>query len=128
MGRRSSTLVRMPLAGRRPGSWHWLIVKDTAREMKVLTLDVRGSPRTLPVFGSEDTALRMLPSSGGWRVRKTGGGELISVLYGPCSGAARVALDPSPSLVDAGMVELVSTSADAFVDSLLGRAWLRGSL
>jgi hypothetical protein len=128
MGRRSSTLVRMPLARRRPGSWHWLIVEDTAREMKVLTLDVRGSPRTLPVFGSEDTALKMLPSSGVWRVRKTGDGELISVLCGPCSGAARVALDPSPGLVDAGMIELVSTSADAFVDSLLGITRPPGSL
>jgi len=127
MGKRSSTLVRMPLTGR-VGSWHWLIVKDTVREMEILTLDVRGCPRTLPVFGSEDTAMRMLPLSGGWRVRKTGGGELISVLCGPCSGAARVALDPFPGLVDSGMVELVSTGSDVFLDLLLGRDRPRGSL
>jgi hypothetical protein len=121
-------LERVPVAGR--VSWHWLIVKDTVSEMEILTLDVGGHPRTLPVFGSEDTALRMLPLSGGWRVRKTGGGELISVLCGPCSGATRVALDPSPGLVDSGVIELVSESTDAFLDLLLGRdrTWLHDSL
>jgi len=128
MGKRGSTHETVPVAGR--VLWHWLIVKDTAREMEILTLDVGGSPRTLPVFGSEDAALRMLPLSGGWRVRKTGGGELISVLCGPCSGATRVALDPSPRLVEAGMIELVSESTDVFLDLLLGRGrtWLHDSL
>jgi hypothetical protein len=63
-------------------------------------------------------------------VRKTGGGELISVLCGPCSDATRVALDPSPRLVDSGMVELVSEGTESFIDLLLGmgRARLHDAL
>ena len=127
MGKGGSTIESAPVAGR--VLWHWLIVKDTVSEMEILTLDIGGCPRTLPVFGSEDTAQRMLPASGGWRVRKTGGGELISVLCGPCSDASWVALDPSPRLIDSGMVELVSENTDAFLDLLLGsrRAWLHDS-
>ena len=128
MGKKGSRTESAPVAGR--VLWHWLIVKDTVSEIEILTLDMGGYPRTLPVFGSEDTALRMLPSSGGWRVRKTGGGELISVLCGPCSDASLVAIDPSPGLVDSGMVEMVSESTDIFLDLLLGRgrAWLHDSL
>ena len=111
-------------------SWHWLIVKNTASEMEVLTLRVRGSQRVLPVFGSEDTATRMLPASGEWRVRKTCGGELISILCGPLSDATLVAMDPSPELVEAGMVGLVSERTGGFLDMLLGRgrAWFYDSL
>jgi hypothetical protein len=128
MGKRSSTLKSAPVAGQM--LWHWLIVKDTGSEMRFLTLNIGGYSRTLPVFSSEDTALRMLPSSGGWRVRKTGGGELISVLCGPCSDATMVALDPSPELIDAGMVQLVSESTDVFLEVLLrkGRARHHDSL
>jgi hypothetical protein len=118
MGKRGSTIESAPVAGR--VLWHWLIVKDTVSELEILTLDIGGCPRTLPVFGSEDTALRMLPASGGWRARKTGGGELISVLCGPCSDASWVALDPSPGLIDSGMVELVSENTDFFLNLLLG--------
>ncbi len=123
MGKRSSRLKSAPVAGQM--LWHWLIVKNTLSEMKILTLDIGGYSRTLPVFSSEDTALRMLPSSGGWRVRKTGGGELISVLSGPCSDATMVALDPSPGLIDSGMVQLVSESKDVFLEVLLGRVRAR---
>jgi hypothetical protein len=130
MGKRGSTLESVPGANRVLASWHWLIVKNTASEMEVLTLEVGGSLRTLPVFGSEDTALRMRPPSGGWRVRKTGGGELISILCGPCSDATLVAVDPSPELVEAGMLGLVSESTDGFLDLLMGRgrAWFYDSL
>jgi hypothetical protein len=127
MGKKGSRTESAPVAGR--VLWHWLIVKDTVSEIEILTLDMGGYPRTLPVFGSEDTALRMLPATGGWRVRKTGGGKLVSVLCGPCSDASWVALDPSPRLIDSGMVELVSENTDAFLDLLLGsrRAWLHDS-
>ena len=130
MGMRGSTLESVPVTNRVRASWHWLIVKNTASEMEILTLEVGGSQRMLPVFGSKKTAMRMLPPSGGWRVRKTGGGELISILCGPCTDATRVAFDPSPGLVEAGMVELVSESTDGFLDLLLGRgrAWFHDSL
>lgn len=106
-------------------SWHWLIVKNTASEMEILTLEAGGSHRTLPVFGSKKAATRMLPPSGGWRVRKTGGGELISILCGPCIDATRVAFDPSPELVEEERGEIVCESTDGYLDLLMGRgrAW-----
>lgn len=121
MGKRGSTLESVLTMSREGTLWRWLIVKDTASEMEILTLEVGGDLRTLPVFGAEDTALRMLPPSGEWRVRKTGCGELISILCGPCSDASLVAVDPSPELVETGMVELVSERTDGFLDLLLGR-------
>jgi hypothetical protein len=129
MGMRSSTLESVPEANRVRASWQWLIVKNTVSEMEILTLEANGSQRTLLVFGSKKAATRMLPPSGGWRVRKTGGGELISILCGPCSDVARVAFDPSPELIEAGMVELVSESTDGYLDVLMGRgrAWFYDS-
>jgi hypothetical protein len=128
MGMRGSALESVPVANRVRASWHWLIVKDTASEMKILTLEVDG--RTLPVFGSKKAAMKMLPPKGGWRVRKTGGGELISILCGPCTDVTRVAFDPSPGLVEAEMVDLVTESTGRFLDLLMGRgrAWFHDSL
>jgi hypothetical protein len=130
MGKRGSTPESLLVTSRDRVSWHWLIVKDAASEMEVLTLQVGGSPRKLPVFGCEDTALRLLPPSGGWRVRKTGSGELTPILVGPCSDTIRVAPDPSPELVEARMVAFLSESTDSFLDMLLGRgrAWFHDSL
>jgi hypothetical protein len=130
MGKGGSTPERATVKGRDRASWHWLIVKNTTSELEVLTLEVGSHPRILPVFGSEEAALRMLPSYGGWRVRKTGGGELISVLRGPCRDASRVALDPSPEILAAGMGELVTENKNGFLDALLGRgrAWFHHSL
>lgn len=127
MGMRGSTLESVPVANRVRASWHWLIVKNTASEMEILTLEVDG--RTLPIFGSKKAAMKMLPPTGGWRVRKTGGGELISILCGPCTDATRVAFDPSPELVEEEMVELVSESTGGFLDLLMGRgrAWFDDS-
>lgn len=129
MVKRDSTPERAPVESRDRTSWHWLIVKNTTSELEVLTLDVGSHPRMLPIFGSEEAALRMLPSFGGWRVRKTGSGELISVLCGPCRDASRVALDPSPEILAARMDELVTENKDGFLDTLLGRgrAWFHNS-
>lgn len=63
--------------------------------------------RVLCVFGFEDEArlFLRLAASGGWRTRASGSGELVSVLYGPCSEVELVALDPLPQ----GEVEAVNT-------------------
>src|SRR3712207_8637243 len=47
---------------------------------------------------------RLAASKDGWRVRQTSVGELVSVLYGPCSDTKKVVLDPVPEV---GMEELV---------------------
>ena len=55
-----------------------------------------------------------------WRVRLTGCGELISVLYGPCARVRRVTLDPLPQMVANGTAALVSLDRHRFLDHLMG--------
>lgn len=95
---------------------YWLIARYDHRQMKVLTI-VRDGKEVLPVFSFEEEAREFLKSvEEGWNARRTGAGELISVLCGPCANAKRVALDPSEELTD-----LVSVSRQGFMDFLLGR-------
>ncbi len=102
----------------------WLIVKHENSRMAVLTVDDCGG-ETLPVFSYEEEAEAYLWLAGqaevGWRARKTTAGELISVLYGPCAGAKKVALDPLPAVGGATMVERVSLGRERFMQSLMNR-------
>ena len=80
----------------------------------------------LPVFSFEDEARMFLEIGklGGWRVRETSDGELISVLCGPCAGVRKVVLDPLPGLDGEGMNDLLSMEREAFMESLLSMQWL----
>jgi hypothetical protein len=108
---------------RRP---HWLITKHGISGMDVLTVDLGGSDDALAVFGFEEEAqmfldLRLAGSGEGWRTRQTSPGELVSVLYGPCSGAKRVALDPLPEVVDREKsIGLLAMLRNDFLQVLLG--------
>ncbi len=77
--------------------------------------------RVLPVFSFEEEAnlyLR-LGIPGGWRVRQTEGGELLSLLYCLCNKVELVALDPIPAVETDGMDRLVSLKRERFMDVLL---------
>ena len=77
-----------------------------------------GGEQALPIFSGEGEAEMFVWLKGafedGWRVRETSAGELVSILYGPCVGVGRVALDPSPEMV-AETIRLVSVSRERFV-------------
>jgi hypothetical protein len=101
----------------------WLIVKHDNDQVSVLTIQ-RGSDReALPVFSFEEEAETFLwlgrPGTC-WRARETAAGELVSVLYGPCTSVKKVALDPLPIVDAATMVDLVSLSRERFLQSLVG--------
>ncbi len=110
---------------RRPGSAYWLIAKNENGRMEVLAIDLAGGEEALPVFSHEEEAEMFLGPWGvafeGWQVRESTAGELISVLYGPCAGVERVALDPLPKMVAQRTVGLVSLSRERFLDLLLSR-------
>lgn len=55
----------------------------------------------------------------GWQVRETSSGELVSILYGPCAGVGRVALDPSPEIVGINAVSLISVTRERFLSWIL---------
>jgi len=89
----------------------------------MLTLD-RGAQQALPVFGHEEEAEMFLclgDAEDGWRVRESTAGELVSLLYGPCTHVERVALDPLPKMLDQSLVGLVSLDRKRWLSLVLGR-------
>ncbi len=87
------------LKAKRTDRWHWLIVKHITSRMEVFTTHLCGDGKTLAVFSFEEEAEKFLDlcpaaSKDGWRVRQTSVGELVSVLYEPCSDTKKVVLDP----------------------------------
>ena len=140
-GREGAT--QAPSLASSPSAPYWLIVRGRGRGphgVEVFTLDPAGSGKTLPVFGSEEaaeTSVPVLVTGDEWRVRRTGGGELLSVLSasgfsaGPCTGVQRVALDPSPEMMNGSEADLalVCMGRRCFMERLMGRgrAWFDGS-
>ena len=102
----------------------WLIANLTDGKMEVFTLD-SGGDRVLPVFSFRDEAemyVRLQLGTPGWEPRVSSPGEIVSVLYGPLSDVARVALDPLPEVCGASVLELLCVRREAFVRSLIGEA------
>lgn len=96
----------------------------------MLIVEVPGGERLLPVFSAAAEAEMFVwlsrpdrLSGKGWFVRRTGCGELLSMLIGPRRSVRRVALDPSPELIGIDGVEqeieLVCVTRKDFVERLL---------
>ena len=113
-------------ASKGAGRTHWLIAKHGVSGMDVLTIRLGDGAEALVVFAFEEQArvfveARFGASGEGWGVRQTWPGELASVLLGPCSGAKKVALDPSPEAVEEGKsARLRAMDRDRFLGMLLG--------
>ena len=101
-----------------PSSTFWLVVMHEDHQMEVLMVGC-SSEQAMPVFSGEGEAEMFVWLGGaleeGWQVRQISSGELVSILYGPCAGVGRVALDPSPEMV-AETIRLVSVSRETFVN------------
>ena len=131
---------------KRPGGYYWLIVKQSASGQADAQADVQvGAPEIfsmgfaeqecLPVFSFREEAemfLRLRSLEDDWGARKSGSGELLSLLSSSLSGVEQVALDPLPEISDNSVVtNLISMSRKGFMNHLLvrmvrGRSWLRG--
>jgi hypothetical protein len=110
--------------GRRNKRW-WLIVKNANSRVEFLTTesDADGG-ESLVVFGHEEEAEMFLYFGGygndDWHARESSSGEIVSVLYGPCSGTESVALDPLAEMVACGTLGVVRLRRERFLDQLLG--------
>jgi hypothetical protein len=108
---------------RRRPRW-WLIAKtENGRVEFLTTTHGEDGGETLPVFGHEEEAemfLHLGRYDDSWSARESSSGEIISVLCGPCSGVASVALDPIPEIVDDGTPGLVRLRRENFLGRLLG--------
>lgn len=99
----------------------WLIAEHHNARMEVLTVDLANG-EALPVFSFKEEAelfLRLEVSRMGWRVREATGGELISILCGPCAGIQQVVLDPPPKILGKMTAGLLSLSRKDFVRTLM---------
>jgi hypothetical protein len=113
------------LKAKRSDRWHWLITKHVTSRMDVFTTRLCGDRKALAVFSFEEEAqmfldFRLAASKDGWRVRQTSVGELVSVLYGPCSDTKKVVLDPVPEVGTEELVDLLSMHRNDFLGFLLG--------
>jgi len=100
----------------------WLIADRTDGRMDVLTID-GGGDLVLPVFSFREEAEMyacLQPGMPDWEPREFSPGELASVLRGPLSGVARVALDPLPEACDGNLLGLLCVRRNAFVGALVG--------
>ncbi len=103
----------------------WLITKHLTSRMDVFTTYLYDDREALVVFSFEEEAqlfldFRLAMSKEGWRVRQTSVGELVSVLYGPCSDTKKVVLDPVPDVGKEELVDLLSMHRNDFLRFLLG--------
>ncbi len=91
--------------------------------MEALTIE-RGGEETLPVFSFREEAemfLELGGFGGGWRVRGSCAGEVVSILCGPCANVREVALDPLPEMLSERTVGLVALDRERFMMRALSR-------
>ena len=105
--------------------YHWLITKHVTSRMDVFTTHLCGDRKALAVFSFEEEAqmfldLRLAAPDEGWKVRQTSIGELVSVLYGPCSDTMEVVLDPVPEVGREELVDPLSMHRNDFLRFLVG--------
>ena len=113
------------LKSKMTGRWYWLITKHTTSKMDVLTVRVDSSGEALAIFSFEEEArmfldFRLAASEEGWCVRQTSVGEVVSVLYGPCSDAKKVVLDSVPEVGRKELVGLLNMHGNDLLRFLLG--------
>ena len=107
------------------GRWYWLITKHATSKMDVLTVRLGSSGEALAIFSFEEEArmfldFRLAASEEGWCARLSSVGEVVSVLYGPCSDAKKVVLDPVPEVGSKESVGLLNMHRNDFLRFLLG--------
>lgn len=103
------------------GARYWLI-SGGAGLSDVLTLDLDGIGRTLPVFSFKEEAELFLSFGGlgeGWLAGENGAGDLVALLLGACADVESVVLDPLPAMLPDSTAGLVVMSLRRFVDRFL---------
>jgi hypothetical protein len=100
----------------------YLIARHENNRLEVLTLATSSHKVALPVFGTERAARDFLLGggfSGGWRVRESTTGELVSLLLGRPAVVDSVALDPRPGITTPDDAEL--RGKKGFIEVLMGK-------
>lgn len=119
-----STMAASPgEAAYRGRTLRYLIARHENNRLELLTLAATSRGEALPVFGTERAArdfLRRGGFCGGWAVRESTTGELVSLLLGHLAGVELVALDPPPGIAASEDAEPRSMSKKEFIAALMG--------
>jgi hypothetical protein len=99
----------------------WLIMRHDGGSLEPLETEFTDGRRALNIFSFEEEArlFLRLGAHGGWRVRATATGELVSILSGPCREVELVALDPLPQREAEAANTLLCVDRERFVGFLL---------
>jgi hypothetical protein len=109
----------MDTSGEHSVPLRYLIARLENNRLRVLTLT---AGETLPVFGTRRAAhdfLRHGGFGGGWQVRESTAGELISLLMGHLADVEIIALDPRSDLTVSGLSQKGTSKRD-FITALMG--------
>ena len=109
----------MDTSGEHSVPLRYLIARLENNRLRVLTL---AAGETIPVFSTRRAAhdfLRDGGFGGGWQVRESTAGELISLLMGHLADVEIVALDPRSELALSGASPKVTSKRD-FIAALMG--------
>ncbi len=112
----------MDTSGEHSVQLRYLIARLENNRLRVLTLTAESRGETLPVFGTRQAAhdfLRHGGFGGGWQVRESTAGELISLLMGHLADVEIIALDPRSDLALSG-ASPKGTSKRDFITALMG--------
>jgi hypothetical protein len=102
---------------------YWVIAKDGFGKPDPLTVDLDGAGEALPIFSFEEEAemfLWLQTTEDGREVREITPGQLVSILYGPCTDVERVMLDPLPEIGARVQISLLGMDRHDFVESVMG--------
>jgi hypothetical protein len=103
---------------------YWLIARHKSGQLDVLTFNLSGNEKVLPIFSHREEAAEFLRFGmwrTGWRARETTAEKLTSVLLGPCAGVGRVALDPWPEIDTEMMIAVVGIGRENFMDLIISK-------
>src|SRR5215216_7803466 len=105
---------------------YWVIARDAKDgfgQPDLLTVDFDGAGEALPIFSFEEEAemfLWLQTTEDGREVREITPGQLVSILYGPCTDVERVMLDPLPEIGARVQISLLGMDRHDFVESVMG--------
>jgi hypothetical protein len=127
---RGGSAARVPVgerdardAARRP---YWLIRRSNGGNIEAFTVEV-GGLKALPVFSFEEEAelfLALGVSEDGWKVGRSGAGEILSILHGPLSDAVGIVLDPVPESCGGSLLKLLTIERTEFEEAVLGSSFV----
>jgi hypothetical protein len=110
-------------AGRSTASPQYVIVRHGKGSLELLCISSETGEKVLPVFSVEELAqgfIEYRALGAGWHVGESYNGEMISLLFGPCTEVEKILPNPLPDPLAAQDALLNLMDRESFISLLLG--------